>query len=32
MSLRLLIVTQPYRNSISYDEELFNQYKRSMII
>lgn len=28
MSLRLLIVTQPYRNSISYDEELFNQYKK----
>lgn len=28
MILRLLIVTQPYRNSISYDEELFNQYKK----
>lgn len=28
MSLRLLIVTQPYRNSISYDDELFNQYKK----
>lgn len=28
MSLRLLIVTQPYRNSISYDDDLFNQYKK----
>ena len=28
MALRLLIVTQPYRNSISYDEDLLNQYKK----
>lgn len=26
MTLRLLIVTQPYRNSINYSEDLFNQY------
>lgn len=28
MAFRFLIVTQPYRNSISYDDELFNQYKK----